>query len=165
MNEFVEYDVDTITAGDYTVTFDLEEATYQRFVDNYLDKTNPMTENAQFKLYLQIEFGRRINAMEDLGFREEEERGHDCKIAQITFAYENGWMIDTLRKRGAAIAAEKYDKMEEINAEIHHKITTDSDFLDKCQLPCAVFVTFEGEEGCNRARIYNDSPQMKLLEE
>lgn len=52
MNEFVEYDVDTITAGDYTVTFDLEEATYQRFTDNYLDKTNPMTENAQFKLYL-----------------------------------------------------------------------------------------------------------------
>lgn len=25
MNEFVEFDVDTITAGDYTVTFDLEE--------------------------------------------------------------------------------------------------------------------------------------------
>lgn len=103
--------------------------------------------------------------MEDLGFREEEERGNECKIAQITFAYENGWMIDTLRKRGAAIAAEKYDKMEVINAEIHHKITTDSDFLDKCQLPCAVFVTFEGEEGCNRARIYNDTPQMKLLGE
>jgi len=74
-------------------------------------------------------------------------------------------MIDTLRKRGAAIASEKYEKVEDINAEIHNRITTDSDFLDKCQLPCAVFVTFEDEEGCNRARIYNEQPQMKLLGE
>jgi len=29
MNEYVEYDVDTITAGDYTVCFDLEEDTYK----------------------------------------------------------------------------------------------------------------------------------------
>ena len=103
--------------------------------------------------------------MPDLGFRDEEERGKEIKIAQITFAYENGWIIDTLRKRGSAIASEKYDKLEEINAEIHNKITSDGDFLDKIQLPCAVFVTFEDEEGCNRARIYNDSPQMKLLGE
>lgn len=46
MNEYVEFDVDTITAGDYTVTFDLEEATYKRFQDFYLDKTNSMCENA-----------------------------------------------------------------------------------------------------------------------
>jgi hypothetical protein len=31
MNEYVEFDVDTITAGDYTVTFDLEKETYERF--------------------------------------------------------------------------------------------------------------------------------------
>jgi hypothetical protein len=35
MNEYVEFDVDTITAGDYTVTFDLEENTYKRFQDTY----------------------------------------------------------------------------------------------------------------------------------
>jgi hypothetical protein len=46
MNEYVEFDVDTITAGDYTVTFDLEEDTYKRFQDIYLDKTNSMCENA-----------------------------------------------------------------------------------------------------------------------
>jgi hypothetical protein len=31
MNEYVEFDVDTITAGDYSVAFDLEEDTYTRF--------------------------------------------------------------------------------------------------------------------------------------
>ena len=46
MNEYVEFDVDTITAGDYTVTFDLEKDTYIRFTDNYMDEKNPMCENA-----------------------------------------------------------------------------------------------------------------------
>lgn len=96
--------------------------------------------------------------MEDLEFRDEEFREEPCKIAQITFAYENGWIIDTLKKRGAAIGGEKYDKVEEINKEIHEKITTDRDFLDKCQLPCSVFVTFEDEEGTNRALGYNAEP-------
>lgn len=89
--------------------------------------------------------------MDDLGYREVEHQHDPIKIAQITFAYENGWIIDTLKKRGAAIGAEKYDKVKEINAEIHLKITTDEDFLNKCQLPCAVFCTFEDEEGFNRA--------------
>jgi len=71
MNEYVEYDVDTITAGDYTVCFDLEEDTYKKFSDVYADELNPMCENAQFKLYLQNELESRINAMNDLEFREE----------------------------------------------------------------------------------------------
>lgn len=53
--------------------------------------------------------------MPDLEFREEEFRNDPIKIAQITFAYENGWIIEILKKRGDAIAAEKYDKLEEIN--------------------------------------------------
>ena len=105
--------------------------------------------------------------MDDLGYREEEHRHEQIKIAQITFAYENGWIIDKLKKRGAAIGAEKYDKVKEINAEIHQRITTDTAFLDKCQLPCAVFCTFEDEEGFNRADSIAEAgiPQMKLLGE
>lgn len=52
LNNYVEYDVDTITAGDYSVTFDLEVETYDKFKDNYYDETNPMTENSQFKTFL-----------------------------------------------------------------------------------------------------------------
>jgi hypothetical protein len=60
-----------------------------------------------------------------------------------------------LRKRGKFIGAEKYDKLKDINAEIHELIS-DSDFLDKCQTPCSVFVSFEDEEGVNRAKVYNE---------
>lgn len=31
MNMYIEFDVDTITAGDYSVNFDLEEVTYTNF--------------------------------------------------------------------------------------------------------------------------------------
>lgn len=95
--------------------------------------------------------------MDDLGFREkviidgEEQPLDPIKIAQISFAYENGWIIDTLKKRGSAIASEKYDDLKKINAEIHDKIVNEDGFLDKIQLPCSVFVTFEDEEGTNRA--------------
>jgi hypothetical protein len=74
----VDYDVRTITANDYTVEFDLEVKTYESFfkgdedlnIIGYYDKTNPMSEIAQFKLYIQHEFERRINLMPDLGFRD-----------------------------------------------------------------------------------------------
>jgi len=46
MNEYVEFDVDTITAGDYTVCFDLKDTTYTRFSSNYYDSQNPMCENS-----------------------------------------------------------------------------------------------------------------------
>jgi len=41
--------------------------------------------------------------------------------------------------------------LKKINAEIHDKIVNEDGFLDKIQLPCSVFVTFEDEEGTNRA--------------
>ena len=107
----------------------------------------------------------RINAMDDLGYREKEERDDPIKIAQITFAYENGEIIEWLQERGKYIAAEKWDKLVDLNEKIHTKITTDKDFLDKVQLPCTVFLTFEDEEGKNRALVYNDFPQMNFLGE
>lgn len=126
-----------------------------------------MCENAQFKLYLQNELQERITALPDQGYREPEHQHEPINIAQITFAYENGWIIDQLKKRGAAIGSEKYEDVATINAEIHLRLTTDEDFLNKCQLPCAVFCTFEDEEGYNRADDIADSgiPQMKLLGE
>lgn len=96
--------------------------------------------------------------MDDLGYREEDEREEPIKIAQITFAYENGEIIEWLQKRGAFIASEKWDKLVKINDQIHTKITTNEDFLNKIQLPCTVFLTFEDEEGKNRALEYNNNP-------
>tara|TARA_B110000285_G_C15097626_1_gene603040 strand:- start:162 stop:281 length:120 start_codon:yes stop_codon:yes gene_type:complete len=38
-------------------------------------------------------------------------------------AYENGWIIDKLMKRGTHIAKREYEELELINEEIHERIT------------------------------------------
>ena len=45
MNNYVEFDVDTITAGDYTVCFELAKTSYETFKNNFNDENNPMSEN------------------------------------------------------------------------------------------------------------------------
>lgn len=37
-NNFVEWDVKTITAGDYTIEFDIEKEFYEKFVETYGDE-------------------------------------------------------------------------------------------------------------------------------
>jgi hypothetical protein len=44
--------VKTITAGDYSLEFDIPEEIYEEFIINYFDVTNPMGETSQFKLFI-----------------------------------------------------------------------------------------------------------------
>jgi hypothetical protein len=44
--KFVDFDVKTITAGDYSIEFDISDAHFDKFSLNYYDKTNPMPEIA-----------------------------------------------------------------------------------------------------------------------
>lgn len=67
LNQFVDFDVKTISAGDYSVEFDIDPKAYQKFKSDYYLDTSPMSEMAQFKQYVQDEIENRINAMENLG--------------------------------------------------------------------------------------------------
>jgi len=42
--KYVDFDVKTITAGDYSIEFDIEADIYDEFKENYFDETNPMGE-------------------------------------------------------------------------------------------------------------------------
>ena len=99
----------TITAGDYTVEFDISDELFDNFSQNYCDKTNPMPEIAQFKLYLQLELEKRITEMPNLNFDGTEEKQE--KIAQITFAYENREIINWLKTRGNYVKSENWPKV------------------------------------------------------
>jgi hypothetical protein len=93
---YVDWDVKTITAGDYSIEFDIEQDTYDYWLEHYFDKNNAMSENAQFKLYCQNEIEERTTAMENLGFDDDEEHPNgpeSIKIAQVTFAYNNAQVI------------------------------------------------------------------------
>lgn len=65
MNKFVDFDVKTITAGDYSIEFDIDREQYEHFKTHYYKKDNPISEMAQFKLYIQDELETRMTALPD----------------------------------------------------------------------------------------------------
>jgi hypothetical protein len=44
--EFIDWDVKSITAGDYSIEFDFSEEQYEKWEKDYYDPKNPMSENA-----------------------------------------------------------------------------------------------------------------------
>jgi hypothetical protein len=45
-NKYVDWDVKTITAGDYTIEFDLDPETYDHWKEHYFDETSLLSESA-----------------------------------------------------------------------------------------------------------------------
>jgi len=170
-NLYVDWDVKTNTAGDYTVEFDLDESTYDFWKSHYFDETNALPENAQFKLFIQNELEQRCTDMPHQGLEEEiPGEKYQVKISQITMAFNNAYIVNELSKRGALIKTEKWDKVKEINASILAKLQDRANptineegeaeyFLDKQQEPVSVFATFESEEGYTRAKRWDTVPQ------
>jgi Na+-transporting methylmalonyl-CoA/oxaloacetate decarboxylase gamma subunit len=44
VNKYVDWDVKTITAGDYTVEFDIQPKVFDVFLANFYDPANPINE-------------------------------------------------------------------------------------------------------------------------
>ena len=63
----------------------------------YLDEQNPISEVAQFKIYLQEILEQRINAIPDQGLDPDDERNYVKKIALISFAYNNAEVVNWLK--------------------------------------------------------------------
>lgn len=113
--EFVDWDVKTITAGDYTVEFKIDRETHLRWQKRFYDTRNPMSENAQFKLYLETELEERVNNMPDQGYDRPEKRDYRKKLASVTFAYENQEVIEWLLERGTLVSSCEWQKLEDLN--------------------------------------------------
>lgn len=90
--------------------------------------------------------------MPDLGY--EDEPVTEVKIAVTTLAFKNADIINLLRKRGNAIKAEDWDGQRKIEEEINELKNKEFDVLIT---PCSVFMTFENEEGVNRALNYDEA--------
>lgn len=81
-NKYLDFDVQTITAGDYTIEFDIKGSSYEHFKTVYLNKDSPMSELAQFRLYIQNELEDRISEFPDLGFDEQAFADPDATVNQ-----------------------------------------------------------------------------------
>ena len=87
-----------------------------------------------------------MSELPDLGF--EDEPVEEIKIAVTTFAYNNGEVIHLLRERGQCIKAEDWTGMEKVDEEINKMKKVQ---LEDFTTPCSIFMSFELEEGINRA--------------
>jgi len=96
-NKYIDWDVKTITAGDYTIEFDLDRDMYEHWKKTYFDDTNYMPESAQFKQFIWNELETICSDIPNQGYEPDEK---DTKIAQITMAYNNGKIMNKLFYRG-----------------------------------------------------------------
>ena len=92
----------------------------------------------------------RLRQLPSLGYDDVD----SVEIAVTTFAFRNHEIINLLKKRGAAIKYEQWDKQAEIEDEINK---LKSEKFKELITPCSVFMTFETEEGVNRALNYDDA--------
>lgn len=148
----IEWDVKTITAGDYSVEVDITEKMWKNFDDApEYNKDSHLSKLAQFRDFLKEKLEDNITEMPDLGY--EDEPPEKIIISMITFAFDNADLINLLKKRGLFIKAEKYDDMRKINTQID---VLNSKNVEKYNRPVTAFLTFENEEGLNRCKSYSD---------
>jgi hypothetical protein len=80
----------------------------------------------------------------------------DIKIANITLAFNNPELLKLLINRGSLITEGKFTKVHEYNEKIEKYVKDHKEELTK---PVAAFITFEREEGKNRALQYFCKPE------
>ena len=66
-------------------------------MERFHDPSNPISEIAQFKLFIKDEIEQRLTEMPSLGFDGEEGDKERVRIALITFAFNNARVINWLR--------------------------------------------------------------------
>lgn len=162
----LEWDVSTITAGDYTVEYKFTEDTYQQFLDSHYnvhDKARGISIGESLKNYLKTEFENLLNVKlrEANAEKTDQERSkslQEVKIADIVFAFNNAELIKLLRLRGGHIMYQRYDQMREVEAQIS-QLKNDK-FTDLTR-PVSAFITFEEEDAYNVA-LTNFEPQYTL---
>ena len=120
-NNYVEWDVKTITSGDFTIEFDLDPDFFSDYMskemESWIEKSSTEGREYQskvhsFQAWIQHEMETRISELPDLGF--EDEPVKEIKIAVTTLAFKNAEVIQLLRQRGAAIKAEKWDEQRNL---------------------------------------------------
>ena len=110
-NGYVEWDVKTMTAGDYTIEFDLDETFYDDYVEKEMNKwiaeskkegREYLSKLQSFQFWIQKEMERKLNKTPYLEFDDDP----TVRVAVTTMAFRNANMISLLRERGSYIKNE-----------------------------------------------------------
>lgn len=83
----IEWDVKTITAGDYSVELDISEGMWNKFLTEIYKPNLAATKLVQFRNYIKQQLEDNFSRVPDLGF--EDEPVERINISMITFAFDN----------------------------------------------------------------------------
>jgi hypothetical protein len=145
----MEWDVQTLTPGDYTAQYEITEKAYNFFLNVIYpnEKERGKSIGIALKEYLKRELENVLtHKLKEL----KEKPGSDnlkcdeVKIADIVFAFNNSQLINLLKLRGQHIMFQRYDKMREVEAQI---TTLKNEKFDSLVRPVDAFITFEEEDG------------------
>ena len=178
----IDWDMSTITAGDYTVEFNIPRIAYDNwFNEQYIRSGGPKDKDESPALALKEFMAREIERILDDWIRNnpqaarpedamakkrkkkakkeglEEER---TRVADIVFSFNNRELILALRARGAKIAANDFNGMREADKKVQEVMT---DF-ESVTIPTAAFITFESDDSKEIA-LDNESNDKLLGEE
>ena len=119
-NNYIEWDLKTLTSGDYTVSVAIDEDFYAKYLKDvereWLVKcskegTKFLSGVQGFQEWFRHEIESRLKRLLNLGFDEESDK---VKVAFVTVAFNNSDIIELLVKRGTAIINENWDEVEKI---------------------------------------------------
>lgn len=143
----------TITAGDYTVSKTIHEEDFLSFKNNN-QETGADSIAYLYMKDLKEKYERKIT------FEPAVNEQVDCiKIANISFAFDNDDMIELLEKRGTAICNNKEEEKVKIEKKIDELHKSKSEELSR---PVKAFITFETQEGYERAIRYKENGRKTL---
>lgn len=152
------WDLQTLTAADFTAEMTITDDMYNELFLKMSQVQEPMPTKAvpamsemrrpviALAQHIENEVTRRLNPLPRVI-----EDSTDIRIAHISFAFDNKELLQALIARGSLITAGKFDKLRECNQKIDKMVTEDA---DKLQRPVAAFITFERQEGFERAMMY-----------
>lgn len=86
----------------------------------------------------------------------------EIRVSNITFGFNNAELLGMLTERGSLITAGKLDKIPEINEKID---AISKEKRTEFIRPVAAFITFERQEGKDRAIKYFISQEQREKEE
>lgn len=157
----MHWDIDNLTSSDFTIEYQVTEEMWNLFkvqlashnslpkggaAPHHEDKGLPVV---TFEAFLEHYFTRKLNRVpkiiEDV----------DIRIANITFGFANQELLAILKERGALVAKGKFEKVPPLNEKIE-KISKEK--KDEMVRPVAAFLTFERQEGKDRALKYFADP-------
>jgi hypothetical protein len=167
-NQYVEWDVKTITAGDYTAEMEITPSMWKQFTEVEYPRSHHggKTMIEVFRQFIEDIIEERLTEMPDLGY--EDVAPARIEIAILSFAFNNSELINLLKERGNYIKYENYDKMREIDMKID-ELKSNPENLENFTRPVSAYITMEDEEGVNRLLLYNEvcesDPHFKRYEQ